>query len=197
MEAVAATTVLAQRSGGADLLAGALVLAQLGMALFVLAVWSVRMDQATTFRPHNATSIAEEFEAYGFPGWTYKVVGTLKVACAWVLLLGIAVPALTPYGAAGLGLFMVVAVGAHLKVGDPATKTAPSAFFACLSLCLYVSSLAGDGVVEGPGYNPATQMMRYLLCLLGAASAVGMVAKAYTDGTYRRVGLMDAPLLEA
>jgi hypothetical protein len=110
------------------------------IALTILNVWLARFARATPYRGGGAANMREEFLAYGLPGWSVLAVGAAKVALALALLAGLWFEFLTRPAALGLAGFMLVAVGMHLKVGDPWTRSVPAA--ALLSLAIVTFLLA-------------------------------------------------------
>ena len=82
--------------------------------------------RATPYRPEGADNLKEEFREYGLPEWARWVVGTLKLTFAALLIVGLILPEVTPIAAAGMGLLMIGAVVAHLRVGDPLAKSVPA-----------------------------------------------------------------------
>jgi hypothetical protein len=64
------------------------------------------------------------------------VVGFTKISLAFLLLLGIVVPGVTKLAAAGIAVLMLGAVAMHVKVGDPARRSAPA--FSLLVLALLI-----------------------------------------------------------
>ncbi|MFM8999179.1 MAG: DoxX family protein [Actinomycetota bacterium] len=109
---------------------------QVVIAVAVAIVWLVRPNTPSPFRGGSATTIREEFVVYGLPDWSFGAVRAAKLACAALLVVGLAVPSLTPIGAFGMAAFMVGAVAMHVKVRDPLMKSLPAA--ALLVLSLYV-----------------------------------------------------------
>ena len=109
---------------------------KLVVALGILNVWIVRRVQPTPFRGQSAQTLREEFTAYGLPDWVFKAVGVVKVALAVALLISIWKPELklAQPSALALGGIMVVALGMHLKVRDPAIKSLPA--LVVLAMCL-------------------------------------------------------------
>lgn len=117
------------------------IIIQLVIALGVFNVWVLRAGKPSRWRPEGARDMAEEFRRYGFPDWVRKLVGAAKLLLAAALVAGIWYPPLA--AAAGLAMagLMAVAVGAHLRVGDPLPKSLPS--FALLVLSLFVAYANG------------------------------------------------------
>lgn len=63
----------------------------------------------------------EQFEIWGYPAWFRFPVGLAEVAGA----VGLLVPRLRPYAAAGLTLVMAGAVVTHLRIGEAAFAPIP------------------------------------------------------------------------
>ena len=114
---------------------------QVVIAIAVAVVWLVRPNTPSPFRGGSATTIREEFAVYGLPDWSVGAVRAAKLACAALLLLGFAVPSLTPIGAFGMAAFMVGAVAMHVKVRDPLMKSLPAGALLLLSLYVGASTL--------------------------------------------------------
>ena len=114
-----------------------LVLAlKLVVALGILNVWIVRRVQPTPYRGQGAQTLREEFTAYGLPDWVFTAVGVVKIALALALLGSIWMPVLAKPSSLALGAIMLVALGMHLKVRDPAIKSLPA--LAVLAMCLVI-----------------------------------------------------------
>ena len=110
---------------------------QLIIGLGILNVWFLRSKKPTAYRGGEATSLKEEFAAYGLPGWMFVVIGILKVGSALALLAGIFLPELVKPAAGTMAVLMAGAIGMHLKVKDPAKKSIPAAILLTLSLVLF------------------------------------------------------------
>ena len=113
---------------------------QIIISLGILNVWCLRGGKATQYRGKGAASIKEEFAAYGLSKSVFYAVGSIKVACAVALLVGIWLSVLVLPAAGILAFLMVGAVAMHLKVNDPAMKSVPAVVV--LSMCLIVMLLA-------------------------------------------------------
>jgi uncharacterized membrane protein YphA (DoxX/SURF4 family) len=113
------------------------VICQVLIALGVGNVWLLRSGKPTRWRPEGADNMAEEFRHYGFPDWMRTFAGAAKLVVAALLILGIWYPPLAVVAGLAMALLMAVAVGAHLKVGDPLLKSLPS--FTLLLLSLFVA----------------------------------------------------------
>jgi hypothetical protein len=114
-----------------------IVALQVIVGVSILNVWLIQYKKATRWRGGNATTIIEEFEVYGLPGWSVYVIGTIKVVLAILLIAGIYYPDLTSTAAVGLGMLLAGSVYMHLKVGDPMIKSFPAALF--LLMCFIIA----------------------------------------------------------
>lgn len=103
------------------------------VSLGILNVWILRSGQKTSYRGGNATTLREEFAAYGLPVWFMYLIGALKVGLALTLLAAIWIPGLHRPAAFALGVLMLGAFAMHLKVKDPMQKAVPS--IVMLALC--------------------------------------------------------------
>lgn len=106
-------------------------------------VWLVRPHKSTPWRGGRATSLRDEFAAYGLPEWAMWTVGTLKLGSATLLLAGLRYPAVTKPAALGMAALMAGAVSMHLKVRDPLHKTLPA--LTMLALSTYVAKYGEHG----------------------------------------------------
>lgn len=109
---------------------------QIIVAVVLLAVWLVRPTRPTEYRGGYAKTMKEEFAAYGLPGWTMYLVGTLKVGAALALLIGIGLHALVLPAALLIVLLMIGAIAMHLKIHDPFKKSIPAVILLILSACI-------------------------------------------------------------
>ncbi len=117
--------------------------AQTAAALWIWNVWFNRFNKDTGYRGGNATNMKEEFEEYGLSETTMYAVGAAKVSLAGLMLAGLVVPRVTRPASIGLALFMVGAVGMHIKVGDPVKRYLPA--LSVFSLATTAAVLGGDG----------------------------------------------------
>jgi hypothetical protein len=122
-------------------------LAQTAAALWILNVWFNRFNKDTGYRGGNATNMKEEFQEYGLSENAMYAVGAAKVSLAGLLLVGHAAPRLVRPASVGLALFMLGAIGMHIKVGDPVKRYLPA---------LSVFSLATISAILS-GKPPATR----------------------------------------
>jgi hypothetical protein len=115
-------------SAGRDTLLMKLIgkLAQTGAALWILNVWFHRFNKDTGYRGGNATNMKEEFEEYGLSESTMYAVGAAKVSLAGLMLAGLVAPRVSRPASIGLAVFMLGAIGMHIKVGDPVKRYLPA-----------------------------------------------------------------------
>jgi hypothetical protein len=106
------------------------------VGLSILNVWLVQYNKDTRWRGGNATTIFEEFEAYGLPVWSVYVVGFIKVVLALLLIASIWYPPLQVIAALGLAAMLSGSVLMHLKISDPLIKSFPAALFLVMSLAI-------------------------------------------------------------
>jgi uncharacterized membrane protein YphA (DoxX/SURF4 family) len=109
---------------------------QVIVGLGLLNVWLLRSAAATPYRGGKATTLKEEFAAYGLPEGTWYVVGALKVAAGILLIAGVWLPLPVDIAAGVVAVLMVGALAMHLKVRDPLMKSLPAALM--LAMCLAI-----------------------------------------------------------
>jgi hypothetical protein len=117
-------------------------IAQTVAALWILNVWFNRFNKDTGYRGGGATNMQEEFAEYGFSKNQMYAVGAAKVSLATLMLAGHAAPKLVRPASTGLAMFMVGALGMHIKVKDPIKRSMPAITVLALST---VAALAADG----------------------------------------------------
>ena len=117
-------------------------LAQTAAALWILNVWFNRFNRDTGYRGGNATNMKEEFEEYGLSETQMYAVGAAKVSLAGLMLAGHAAPRVTRPASIGLALFMLGAIGMHIKVGDPVKRYLPA--LSVFSLSAISAALNGN-----------------------------------------------------
>lgn len=110
---------------------------QVIVGLSILNVWLIQNKKDTRWRGGDATTIVEEFKAYGLPVWSVYVVGTIKVVLALMLIASIWLPVLQFPAAIGLAIMLAGSVAMHFKIGDPLFKSFPAALF--LAMCLVIA----------------------------------------------------------
>lgn len=103
------------------------------VGLGLLNVWLVRRGSATPFRGGDATTLKEEFRAYGLPDAAFFVVGGLKIAAGLTLVAGLWLDVPVQAAAAVVAGLMVGALAMHAKVGDPMTRSLPAAAMLVMS----------------------------------------------------------------
>ncbi|MEX2467296.1 MAG: DoxX family protein [Gemmatimonadota bacterium] len=118
------------------------VAAQIIIAFGIFNVWIFRRDRPTRYRPEGARSIAEEFERYGLPDWVRVVVGSTKLALAAALLVGVIYAQVAVPAALLMGVLMLGAIAAHVRVRDPLVKALPALGMLLLSGVVVVAYLA-------------------------------------------------------
>ena len=116
---------------------------QISVALGLLNVWLLRFNKSTSYRGGKATSMKQEFATYGLPGWVCYLVGTLKVAAAIVLIVGLWFPVLAFPSAALVAILMVGALAMHFKISDPLPKSLPAAAVLVASLVICAGTYGG------------------------------------------------------
>lgn len=111
---------------------------QLFVAFGLLNVWIIRRNQETPYRGSSGSSLKDEFTAYGLPLWSFYVIGFIKISSALLLLLGLWKPFLVFPAAFVVSIMMVGAIGMHIKVRDPLTKSLPALImlFCSIGICL-------------------------------------------------------------
>ncbi len=120
-----------------------LIILQLIVAISILRVWLVANQKASMFRGGDgkAKTLREEFEFYGLPIGFMYVVGSLKVAAAIGLIIGIWIPILVPFSAGGLVILMMGAISMHIKVKDKLKTNSPAILMFVLSSIILLLSL--------------------------------------------------------
>jgi hypothetical protein len=117
-------------------------LAQTAAALWILNVWFHRFNKDTGYRGGNAKNMKEEFAVYGISESQMYAVGAAKVSLAGLMLAGHAAPRLTRPASIGLAMFMLGAIGMHIKVGDPVKRYLPA--LSVFSLSTISAALSGN-----------------------------------------------------
>jgi hypothetical protein len=110
------------------------IAAKIIIAAGIVNVWIFRFNKPTAYRGGSATSMKEEFAAYGLSEGVMKLIGFLKLLLAALLVIGIWVAPLAAPAAAGMAVLMIGAIAMHFKVGDPAMKSLPAFLMLLLSL---------------------------------------------------------------
>lgn len=117
------------------------IIIKLGVGFSILNVWLLNRNKSTPWRGANATTMEEEFAAYGLSKNAMIIVGTLKCLFALLLLISIFFPETESTGAGGIAILMAGAIFMHFKIGDPIKKSFPAALFLVLSvITLFIRS---------------------------------------------------------
>ena len=116
-----------------------IIILQLFAALGIFNVWLLRASKVTPYRGRDASNLKEEFFAYGLNMFTFYLVGSLKIAAALALVLGIAFPLARVVGAGVLVVLMAGAILMHVKVKDTAIKSFPAAIMLIVSTIILLA----------------------------------------------------------
>ena len=111
---------------------------QVIVGLGLLNVWLLRAVSATPYRGGKATTLKEEFAAYGLPDAALYVVGALKIAAGIILIAGVWIPLPVRIAAGVVAVLMVGALAMHLKVRDPLLKSLPAALMLVMCLAIVI-----------------------------------------------------------
>ena len=122
----------------------AVIISKIVLFVSIINVWFFRFNKPTPYRGSGAVNMKEEFLAYGLSEAMVYMIGGLKVLAAIGLVVSIWVPVLAVPAAATMGLLMLGAIGMHLKVKDPLSRSVPALVFFLLSLLIW---LDGTGLV--------------------------------------------------
>ena len=83
----------------------------------------------------GAPDMVDDFDRFRYPQWFRVITGAVEVGGATGLLLGFALPALTPLAGALLATTMTGAVATHKRVEDPTSKVmTPAVLLGLLTL---------------------------------------------------------------
>ncbi|AGC78338.1 DoxX-like protein [Nonlabens dokdonensis] len=110
------------------------VVIKIAVGASILNVWLINRNKDSQWRGGNASSMEEEFKAYGLSKNMMVVVGALKCLFAVLLILSIYFYELELYAALGIAALMTGAIIMHIKINDPLKKSLPAAIFLVLSL---------------------------------------------------------------
>ncbi|MFD2565144.1 DoxX family protein [Aquimarina rubra] len=113
---------------------------QIIVGLSILNVWLIQNKKATKWRGGTASTIIEEFEAYGLPKWSCYFIGSLKVILAILLIASIWYPAIKEFAALGLALLLLGSIAMHFKIKDPLYKSFPAFLFFVMCTLIAASS---------------------------------------------------------
>lgn len=109
---------------------------QVFVALGLLNVWLLRLNEKSSYRGSDAPTLKDEFISYGLPLWFFYFIGTLKVVSGILLILGLWIPFVVFPAALTIAILMVGALAMHQKVGDPKEKSLPALIMLILSLII-------------------------------------------------------------
>ena len=112
---------------------------QIIIALGIFNVWILRYGKETNWRGGEATTMKEEFAAYGLPGGVMVFIGAAKILLATSLIIGIWIPLLVKPAASAMAFLMIGAVSMHVKVKDPLQKSLPAFIMLVLSLIVAIN----------------------------------------------------------
>ena len=99
----------------------------------ILNVWLLRSGQQTPYRVSDASTLMEEFLAYGLSENIFYIVGFIKILAAILLLLGLFYKKTIIPSATLIAFIMVVAIYMHFKVDDSFIKHFPALVMFVLS----------------------------------------------------------------
>merc|ERR1712086_442218 len=154
---------------------------------WISSVWSWRLRMDTSFRAQGAKNLYEEFKAYGYPEWVFKLVGAVKTSLANMLVLAIIFPTvsktLTLIGASGMCALMLVALVSHAKVGDPLAKSVPAAAMLTCNVYLLYAVSAGC-VYDSPAWGPPADPVRVGFGVLVELTCFAMWARSFKNSDY-------------
>jgi len=122
----------------------AAIIIQLTVALTILNVWLFRRDKATSYRGSTASTLREEFRAYGFPDWVYYTVGPCKVLTSIMMIAAIWNPLFLIPSTLFMAGMMLTALICHLKIRqDSLSKAVPAGtIFLLCSVILTISLIS-------------------------------------------------------
>ena len=99
----------------------------------ILNVWLLRSGQQTPYRGSDASTLMEEFLAYGLSENIFYIVGFIKILAAIFLLFGLFYKKTIIPSATLIAFIMVVAIYMHFKVDDSFIKHFPALVMFILS----------------------------------------------------------------
>lgn len=89
--------------------------------LLALAFLASGTGKLANAKAASGLAFDQQFVAWGYPAWARFPVGTAEILGA----IGLLLPRMRPYAAAGLTLLMVGAVVTHLRLGEVANALIP------------------------------------------------------------------------
>ena len=105
----------------------------------VFNVWLLRLGNATPYRGGTASTLQEEFLAYGLSDTVFYLIGGVKLLAAIGLFIGLKVPKTVKPSAQIIAVLMLGAIAMHLKIADPIERSLPA--LAMLSMCVGILRL--------------------------------------------------------
>ena len=108
----------------------------------IVNVWFFKFGKPTSWRGGQASSMKEEFKAYGLSETVMYLVGALKLLFAMLLVLSIQIESVAVPAASGMAILMLGAIIMHFKINDPMKKSLPAFSFLVLSAVIIVLHLA-------------------------------------------------------
>jgi uncharacterized membrane protein YkgB len=115
------------------------IILQVVIALGIFNVWLLRFNKATNYRGGSATSMEEEFKAYGFSRFFMLCIGATKVTLAVLLLVGLWDVRCAYVAGATMAALMLAAVFMHVKIRDPLMKAVPAFAMLIMSSLVFLS----------------------------------------------------------
>ncbi|WP_405412092.1 DoxX family protein [Maribacter sp. Asnod1-A12] len=112
------------------------ILAKVIIFISIINVWVFRFNKKTIYRGGNASSMKEEFAAYGLSDTTMYIIGTLKILSALGLIVSIWFPILSLPSAGLMAILMIGAIIMHIKINDSPKQSMPAAIFLALSIVI-------------------------------------------------------------
>ena len=102
----------------------------------ILNVWLFRLNQQTHYRGGDASTLMEEFLAYGLSENIFYAVGFVKILAAVLLLVGLFYKKTIIPSATLIAFIMIVAIYMHFKLEDSFVKHLPALVMFILSSSL-------------------------------------------------------------
>ena len=114
-----------------------IIILKLIVSVSLLNVWLLQFNKSTKWRGGDASSMLQEFKAYGLSKNSCYLIGFLKITLSVLLIISIWVPFLENISALGLAFLLTGSILMHFKIKDPLYKSFPAALF--LILCLIIA----------------------------------------------------------
>lgn len=116
------------------------ILAKVIIFISIINVWIFRFNKKTIYRGGNASSMKEEFAAYGLSESIMYIIGTLKILSALGLIVSIWVSILSIPSASLMAILMIGAILMHMKIKDSPKQSMPAAIFLLLSIIIIIQT---------------------------------------------------------